>query len=149
MGGSQHRIWYAGRPTWFNNDTTGTTSLSGFFPHTLATLTQFHLYVHLSSPVVTTPCITWEPPPCSQKCWVLLFAFYAEIRWGCELSLSICSLEWRRRGERRGGEDGTVHGVHSTYVLCMFWVNIHTQTLAHTWANNYSNGCFVSCWTLY
>lgn len=40
---------------------------------------------------------------CSQKCWVLLFALYTEIRWGCKLSPNICSLEWSRRGEARTG----------------------------------------------
>lgn len=42
-------------------------------------------------------------PFCRQKCWVLLFALYTEIRWGCKLSLNICSLEWSRRGEARSG----------------------------------------------
>lgn len=136
----------------FRNATTGSTSVWGTlqpwhsFTSTCTSppLWSQHLPLHEKPP--PTP-----PPPCSQKCWVLLFAFHVEIRWGCELSPNICSLEWRRRGEggRGGREEGRVHGVHSTYVLCMFWVNIHTQTHAHTWANNYSNGCFVSCWTLY
>lgn len=60
---------------------------------------------------------------CKQNCWVLLVA---EIRWGCELSPNICSLEWRRRGEKRRGDRMRV--VHSMCVSCMFWMKTHTHT---------------------
>lgn len=62
-------------------------------------------------PILMIPYIDLKaspPPPqeqislCSQKCWVLLFALYTEIRWGCKLSPNICSLEWRRRGGSEG-----------------------------------------------
>lgn len=70
------------------------------------------------------------PPPCSQKCWVLLFAFHAEIRWGCELSPNICSLEWRRRGEGRWGWDGYMAFTHAC-VVHVLGEHAHTNTRTH------------------
>lgn len=52
----------------------------------------------------------------------------------------------RRRGEGRGGKDGTCTCC-SLHVRALYVLGKHTHT--HMWANNYSNGCFVSCWTLY
>lgn len=82
--------------------------------HNCDTLSPLHapLFTHFFSPILMILYIDSKsfPPPyqeqislCSQKCWVLLFALYTEICWGCKLSPNICSLEWSRRGEARTG----------------------------------------------
>lgn len=74
---------------------------------------------------------------CSQKCWVLLFAVYTEICWGCKLSPNICSLEW----SWRGGKDRTGVRVveRSSARMCYVWA-----LCVCVCVYNYSNKCFVS-----
>lgn len=102
-------------------------------PTTLATLTQFHLFMHPTIFAIlyidskTPPLPHFQEHIClsNQKCWVLLFALYTEIRWGCKLSQNICSLEGSMRGEAR---TGLVRAVHCCSVrMCYVYVWVHAQ----------------------
>ena len=84
---------------------------------------------------------------CSQKCWVLLFALYTEIRWGCKLSPNICSLEWSRRGEARTGIGVHVAPCRSVR-MCYVWICICLCVRACEWTIIQIR-CFVSPWALY
>lgn len=140
----------------------------------VSTLTHFHLCVHpvslfFSPSSMSTLMMLYiepKPPPpptlfffqeqisrCSQKCWVLLFALYTQIRWGCKLSPNICSLEWSRKGKARTGlvcmlftvtlSECVMYGCVCAWV----WVNAHSCVCGCV--NNYSNRCFVSFWVPY